>query len=204
MALTILEGSTFCMSDETGDLNGDTCGFFADDTRFLSRFQLTINGERPPLLTSGKVEYFSAAFYLRNPLAGGLASDALTIERRRFVGEGMQEAIQIENRGMEPLEFEVGLDFATDFADIMSVKAHDFALGDPLRAPPLPQEAPATYDEERNGFVFDDPDSSLRTQVLLSQRGRVDGATVVIRIGRPRRSSRSAYVNPRTAYFEAT
>ena len=48
MALTILEGSTFCMSDETGDLNGDTCGFFADDTRFLSRFQLTINGERTP------------------------------------------------------------------------------------------------------------------------------------------------------------
>src|SRR5207253_6695451 len=119
-----LEGSTFCMSDESGDLNGDTCGLFAEDTRFLSRFRLTINGERPLLLTSGKVEYFSAAFYLRNPLERGLPQDALSIERRRFVGEGMQEAIQIENRGMEPLEFEVRLDFATDFADIMSVKAH--------------------------------------------------------------------------------
>src|SRR5438270_1690908 len=153
MALTILEGSTFCMSDEAGDLNGDTCGLFADDTRFLSRFRLTINGERPLLLTSGKVEYFSAAFYLRNPLAGGLGPDALTIERRRFVGEGMQEAILIENRGMEPVEFEVGLDVATDFADIMSVKAHDFALGDPLHAKPLPPGGAASLDAERKQFL---------------------------------------------------
>ena len=179
MALTILEGSTFCMSEETGDLNGDTCGFFADDTRFLSRFQLTINGERPPLLTSGKVEYFSAAFYLRNPLAGGLASDALTIERRRFVGEGMQEAIQIENRGMEPLEFEVGLDFATDFADIMSVKAHDFALGDPLHAKPLPPVVEASFDVERKQFLLEDPsDHSIQTQVIVSEPGRADGSGV--------------------------
>src|SRR2546423_10353613 len=125
------------MSDETGDLNGDTCGLFAEDTRFLSRFCLTINGERPLLLTSGKVEYFSAAFYLRNPLAGGLGQDTLSIERRRFVGEGMQEAILIQNQSMDALEFEVRLELPTDFPDIMSVKAHDFALGDPLHAKPL-------------------------------------------------------------------
>ena len=35
MALTILEGSTFCICDERGDLDGETCGLFADDTRFL-------------------------------------------------------------------------------------------------------------------------------------------------------------------------
>jgi glycogen debranching enzyme len=112
VTLTILEGSTFCMSDESGDLNGDTCGLFAEDTRFLSRFRLTINGERPLLLTSGKVEYFSAAFYLRNPLAGDLAQDSLSIERRRFVGQGMQEAILIQNQSMDVVEFDVGLEFA--------------------------------------------------------------------------------------------
>ena len=67
MALTILEGSTFCICDERGDLDGETCGLFADDTRFLSLLRLTINGAKPLLLSSGKVEYFSAAFYLRNP-----------------------------------------------------------------------------------------------------------------------------------------
>ena len=96
MAVTILEGSTFCLSDEVGDLDGRTCGFFAEDTRFLSRFTLTINGQRPLLLSSGKVEYFSAAFYMRNPLAGGLGHDVLSIERRRFIGEAMQDVIVVE------------------------------------------------------------------------------------------------------------
>ena len=176
MTLTILEGSTFCMSDEAGDLNGDTCGFFAEDTRFLSRFRLTIDGERPPLLTSGKVEYFSAAFYLRNPLAGGLAQDTLLIERRRFVGEGMQEVIMIQNRSMETVEFEVGLQFATDFADIMSVKAHDFALGDPMHAKALPPIVEASFDEERKQFLLEDPtDERIQTQVIVSEAGRADG-----------------------------
>ena len=70
MPVTILEGSTFCLSDEVGDLDGQGYGFFAEDTRFLSRFTLTINGVRPLLLSSGKVEYFSAAFYTRNPPVG--------------------------------------------------------------------------------------------------------------------------------------
>ena len=33
--LGILEGSTFCICDERGDIAGQTHGLFADDTRFL-------------------------------------------------------------------------------------------------------------------------------------------------------------------------
>ena len=67
MAITILEGSTFCICDELGDIGGwPTSGFFTDDTRYLSILRLSINGRRPLLLSSGKVDYFSAAFYLRN------------------------------------------------------------------------------------------------------------------------------------------
>ena len=43
-----------------------------EDTRFLSRLELRVNGARPLLLSSGTIEYFSAAFYLRNPVADGL------------------------------------------------------------------------------------------------------------------------------------
>ena len=38
--LTILEGSTFCISDERGDMGGSSGGLFAQDTRRLSRFVL--------------------------------------------------------------------------------------------------------------------------------------------------------------------
>ncbi len=137
MTLTILEGSTFCICDDRGDVHGETDGFFAEDTRHLSIFRLTINGQRPLLLSSGKVEYFSAAFYLRNPLAGELPQDSLSIVRTRFVGDGMQDRIAIRNESMNAVSFDLGLELASDFADIFAVKDHDFALGDPLRAKPL-------------------------------------------------------------------
>src|ERR687888_92090 len=179
MAVTILEGSTFCLSDEVGDLNGETGGFFAEDTRFLSRFTLTINGERPLLLSSGKVEYFSAAFYMRNPLAGGLEQDVLSVERRRFIGEGMQDVIVVENEGMDPASFVVGLEFGNDFADIFAVKNHDFALGDPLRADPLPPPVGGRFNGEGNVFLLEDPrDGSFQTQVVLSQPGEASDSTV--------------------------
>jgi glycogen debranching enzyme len=179
MPITILEGSTFCLSDEVGDIDGETSGFFAEDTRFLRRFTLRINGARPLLLSSGKVEYFSAAFYMRNPLAGGLAQDVLSIERRRFIGEGMQDVIVVENEGMEPISFELGLEFGNDFADLFSVKDHDFALGDPLRAKPLPPLVGGRFNGEGNVFLLQDPvNSAVQTQVVLSAPGAASDSTV--------------------------
>src|SRR5688572_18221098 len=124
--MTILEGSTFCICDEIGDLGDETSGFFAEDTRFLSRLELRINGARPLLLSSGKIEYFSAAFYLRNPVASGLLQDSVSIARERFVGDGMQDNLVVRNETGAALRFELALDVGTDFADIISVKEHDF------------------------------------------------------------------------------
>ena len=179
MALTILEGSTFCICNELGDVDGQTQGLFAEDTRFLSLLRLTINGAKPLLLSSGVVEYFSAAFYLRNPAAGGLPQDTLSITRERFVGEGMQDLIVVRNEGMEPLSFELALELATDFADILSVKEHDFALGDPTRAKPLPPAAAARFEEQHNQFVLEEANGgTARTQVILSERGAIEGTRV--------------------------
>jgi glycogen debranching enzyme len=181
--LTILEGSTFCICDEKGDVGvHEPSGFFTRDTRFLSVYQLTLNGERPLMLSSGKVDYFSAAFYLRNPMAGDLPQDCLSVVRERFVGDGMQDTIRIQNQSMEAVSFEVALAVGSDFADIMSVKERDFFLGDPLNARPLPPAGPVHFDETENGFVIVDSaahnGSGARTQVNLSVPGEVDGGTV--------------------------
>jgi glycogen debranching enzyme len=182
LTLTILEGSTFCICDDRGDVGEDTSGFFAHDTRFLSVLKVTINGKRPLLLSSAQVEYFSAAFYLRNPLADGLPQDTLSIIRRRFVGEGMQERIMLRNEGMEPISFTLGLEIGCDFADIMSVKEHDFALGDPVHAKPLPTPVEPTYDAENNQFILADPEDAARTQVILSERGTTNGSGITYEI----------------------
>jgi glycogen debranching enzyme len=183
VALTILEGSTFCICDELGDVDRETHGFYSEDTRFLSCLRLTVNGATPLLLSSGKVEYFSAAFYVRNPLAGGLPQDSISIMRERFVGEGMQDQLVVQNQSMERQEFELGLEFGSDFADILSVKNHDFALGDPRRAEPLPELVEPEYEAEDNQFVLRDRNGeSTQTQIILSERGDVDGSKVSYRI----------------------
>ena len=182
MALTILEGSTFCICDERGDIAGDTHGLFADDTRFLSRLCLTVNGAAPLMLSSGKVEYFSAAFFLRNPLAGGLPQDSLSIIRHRFVGDGMQDHVIVENNAMEPVSFELALELGTDFADILSVKEHDFALGDPARAGRCRSRwCLATTRSTTSSCSRSQRRRGGATQVILSQRGEIEGGKVVYR-----------------------
>jgi glycogen debranching enzyme len=176
--LTILEGSTFCICDDRGDIADDTSGFFAHDTRFLSKLVLRVAGMRPLLLSSGRVEHFAAAFYLRNANVDGIPHDSLSIARERFVGTGMQERIGVRNETMERLEFELSLELAADFADIISVKLHDFALGDPVHAPPLPPPAPATQDDTKRSLLIVDPAGELRTRVVLSEPGRVDGSAL--------------------------
>src|SRR6186713_266384 len=181
--MTILEGSTFCICDEIGDLDGKTSGLFAEDTRFLSRLELRIDGVRPLLLSSGKVEYFSAAFYLRDPVVPGLPQDTLSIARERFIGEGMQDHLILRNESAEPLSFELELEVGTDFADIITVKEHDFALGHPETARPLPPAAAARFDAEANQLVLEEAtNGGAKTQVLFSQPGTIEGGRVVFQL----------------------
>ena len=174
--LTILEGSTFCISDDRGDIAAETSGFFAYDTRFLSRLVLRVGGAEPLLLSSGRVEHFQAAFYLRNGTANGfLPRDAISISRERFVGTGMQERVALRNECPKRIELEVVLEAEADFADIISVKLHDFALGDPELAQPLPPPAPATLDGDDSRLSIVDPRGDLATRLRFSRPGRLDG-----------------------------
>jgi glycogen debranching enzyme len=193
----ILEGATFCICDDLGDFYADVEGLFAEDTRFLSKLNMTINGKRPLLLSSGRIEYFSAAFFMRNPLAGDLDRDELSIRRERFVGEdAMQDTFVVQSTAMRPLEFDLELDVGSDFADIFAVKDHDFSLGDP-NAPPLPADQPATFDEDRNQFLLADHTQSefpLKTQIIFSERGTVNDTTIRFKVALEPRESWELHV----------
>ena len=185
MTLTILEGSTFCICDDLGDIGSEeTSGFFDDDVRHLSRLRLTIDGESPLLLAARKVEYFSAAFYLRNPVLDGLPPDSLLIARERFVGEAMQDRIRIWNETLEPVTFELGLELGADFADMFTVKDRDFAFGNPDRARPLPPAAEPVWDADHNQLLFTDPDPAWNehTQVIVSRPGETNGSSLRYRV----------------------
>ena len=65
--VTILDGNTFVVSDTRGDIEAsftDPTGLFSFDTRFLSRWVLTVNGERMNPLSVDDLQYFETRFFL--------------------------------------------------------------------------------------------------------------------------------------------
>jgi len=179
VSLTVLEGSTFCVSDETGDVDGkgSASGFFADDTRFLSRAMLTLAGATPLPLSHSQPAPHLARFVSRNPVAAGLQADELSIERERFVGAGMYERIHVENHSRRRIETELALELEADFADIFSVKDLDPGFGNPASVTLPPPRTPS-WREQGTTAVFADESFPARTIVHFSQTGAIEGSVV--------------------------
>ena len=86
----ILEGNTFVVSDDRGDIEAsrtDPTGLFSFDTRFLSRWVLTVNGQRLTALSTDDLQYFQTRFFLV-PGSGTVYVDAkLSVIRQRDVAD---------------------------------------------------------------------------------------------------------------------
>jgi glycogen debranching enzyme len=121
----ILEGNTFVVSDPRGDIEAsltDPTGLFSFDTRFLSTWVLTVNGQRLNALSVDDLQYFEARFFLV-PGTGTVYVDAkLSVIRQRAVGDGFHEELTILNHAEEPIELTVRIDADSDFADLFEVK----------------------------------------------------------------------------------
>jgi glycogen debranching enzyme len=121
----ILEGNTFVVSDRNGDIDAspvDATGLFSFDTRFLSKWVLTIDGERLNALSTDDLQYFETRFFLV-PGTGTVYIDAkLSVIRQRVVSDGFHEELTILNHDEKPVSLEVRLEAASDFADLFEVK----------------------------------------------------------------------------------
>jgi len=120
---TLIEGSTFCISDTAGDvLPARPQGLFVRDTRVLSQWRLLINDLSLESLAVEHQYPFAGTFVCRLPPAPGTADSSVLVLRRRYVGEGMREDITIRNTALAPLQCLVTLDAGADFADLFEVK----------------------------------------------------------------------------------
>jgi len=121
----ILEGNTFVVSDDRGDIEAsstDPTGLFSFDTRFLSRWVLTINGQRLTALSTDDLQYFHARFFLV-PGSGTVYVDSkLSVIRQREVADGFHEELRVLNHENDPVSLEIRIDAASDFADLFEVK----------------------------------------------------------------------------------
>lgn len=123
--ISILEGNTFVVSDRRGDIDAsptDTKGLFSRDTRFLSRWLLTVNGITPNVLSTDDLQYFSAQFFLVPSTETVYVDANLSIIRTRAVGDGFHEDLTILNLSPKPVELLVRIEAGADFADLFAVK----------------------------------------------------------------------------------
>ena len=121
----ILNGNTFVVSDDRGDIQAsstDPTGLFSFDTRHLSRWVLTFDDQRLTALSTDDLQYFESRFFLV-PGTGTVYVDAKqTVIRRRRVADGFQEELTILNHADDPIDVKVRIEAASDFADLFEVK----------------------------------------------------------------------------------
>jgi glycogen debranching enzyme len=121
----ILDGNTFVVSDERGDIEAsltDPTGLFSYDTRFLSRWVLTVNGQRLNALSVDDLQYYETRFFLV-PGTGTVYIDAkLSVIRQRSVADGFHEELTILNHADKPVNLVIRIEAGSDFADLFEVK----------------------------------------------------------------------------------
>jgi glycogen debranching enzyme len=114
-------------SDGAGDVPlGSIGGLLVNDTRLISRWELTLNGQRPILLRSKATTYYSAAFFLTNQPHLRLPANSLDVRRLRVVGRnGLHERIRLQSFAREQAHLELRLRVGADFADFIEIRGSE-------------------------------------------------------------------------------
>jgi glycogen debranching enzyme len=121
--VTLLDGTTFCISEASGDVRqGGAQGLFVRDTRLIDRLELSINGHAPEPLSPQAREPFAGTFLSRMPPLPGLADSTMLVARRRVLNDGLSEEITLRNMSTEPLPVTLRIGISGDFADVFEVK----------------------------------------------------------------------------------
>ncbi len=131
---TLKHGDAFMVLDTHGDIGtsrGSPEGLYFRDTRFLSHYQLRIEGKRP-LLLSSIVQDDGAALSidLTNPDielhdARQMPRDVIFIERTPFLWErASYERIALRNYDNVPRRFQLDVLFDADFRDLFEIRGN--------------------------------------------------------------------------------
>ena len=125
-------GDTFAVFDRFGDIDGfgpAELGIYHEDTRYLSRLVLRLEGRRPLLLNSSiRHDNASLAVDLMNPDLVGrcdtfVPRGTVHMFRSRILWDATcYERLRIHNYGPQAVELMISIEIDSDFADIFEVR----------------------------------------------------------------------------------
>jgi glycogen debranching enzyme len=164
--VTLVHGSTFCLSSQTADIHaGSVEGLFFLDRRFLSRFTLHVDGRETEGLAVSHDGPGSAKFVARQRPFGRTAG--LLVVRHRQVGRGLVERVTVFNHSMTARSAVLMLSVEVDFADLFSVKRG------------APDSHFAGSPGEKGELVFLDESGDHEVVVTSSEEGASGGGVTV-------------------------
>lgn len=184
--LTLKDDDMFLLTDTFGNIGGSSdegrssgLGLFCNDTRFLNRLELQIDGRSPILLSSTAEKGFVLSVLCTNPrLDDRIPAETIGIKRELVLNGGLFEEIEIANYSTEPVEFELSLSFGADFIDLFEVRGFGRnQRGTILRR--LPSE-PNDVDDV-DSFVAVDELGQSPMELTLAYQG-LDGSILEARI----------------------
>lgn len=122
--LVMVEGAAFLVSGPGGDVDPRRAeGFFFRETRFLSRWELTVNGRTPEALAVSAPDPYRATLVSQVAPPGGRGDSTLLVLRHRFVGRGLREDLVVRNLADEASYCAVEIAYDADFAELYAVRS---------------------------------------------------------------------------------
>ncbi|MBW4575724.1 MAG: amylo-alpha-1,6-glucosidase [Aphanothece sp. CMT-3BRIN-NPC111] len=128
--LTLKDDDLFLIADTIGNITGyctddrnASMGLFCNDTRFLSRLELQIEGRPPILLSSTAEKGFILSALCANPrIEDRIKAETIGINREIVLNGGLFEELEITNYSTSRVSFEISLSFAADFLDLFEIR----------------------------------------------------------------------------------
>src|SRR5947209_278666 len=129
--LTLIDGKTFLSTNFSGDImppGAPDVGFFHDDTRFLSRLELRVDGYRTVVLSSSTEQTYASQIELTT--GKGTTRDTYeipenTVHIRReqlLSSDTLFDILSFENFNFQELELNIELAYEADFMDVFQVR----------------------------------------------------------------------------------
>lgn len=105
--------------------NMSRLGLYCRDTRYLSRWELQIDGRLPVLLSSSAQKGFTLSVLCANPeLNADIKAETIGIQRKIAINGSLFEEIQISNYNAVPVSFQLSISFDADFVDLFEVRGY--------------------------------------------------------------------------------
>lgn len=159
VTVAINHGSTFLVADRDGSIRGEegsAQGLYSDDTRFVSRHQLRLNGRPLSCVACSRLSFRHARWTLMADDVRSLNGSQpvrVTVTLDRLIGQRrLHEDIVVRAYGREPVSLLLSLSLECDFADLFEVRTQRWQRRTRLHTVWTP---PARLDTRyhRDGFV---------------------------------------------------